>query len=778
MNRFALLALLLFTAVPARAESRRALIIGIDEYSAAPLANPAPERNWTNLEGAVADAEAMKATLMSRYGFGEKDVVVLKNRDATRAAILAGLEKLVAQSMPGDVAVFYYAGHGSQVTNVASQEHDKLDETLVPWDSRSGASDIRDKELGGILIKVKERVQFTFIADSCHSGSITRGTPGTIRLRQIARDPKAQVNDPSRPDPSDRVLVLSAAQDYQPAAEATDPSGRPHGAFTASLLAALNSLPVTATSAAVFESTRERLKNRGFYQEPVFEGPAARKSAPFLGPRTRGASGAPIAAVVSVKGREVTLRAGTATGIGPGTVFVRAEPTRLRLVVRSVDFLTSVAEPLDSSAPTAAIEPGAIFELEKLAAPPQAALRVQLPTTAPDENAVVSAARELASLRAADVVWVDDPSKIIPTHVVQLDDHGWALHGPGGSVAPLGPSPRTADVNAALAKMPPSGSREAPCNRKPCLFVRLPPSKSVVSGLAIGKEPTDAIRAVEKDADSDYALVGRVGPKGGVEYAWVRLVAPPTSCRDASGKPLSGGASSCESRGGRMIESNAPPAATLPPRSEFFALNQKPPKGAAATNSTASALEEVATRIARVAALLNLKGPGEKDLFPYRLAIRKKGGADVATGGQLHEGAYELLLAADGDISQSARRRVYVLAVQSDGAIHVLYPKSGVENEFPPRTATPEQTYVLNGPQVDVGAPYGTDTLALLASADPVEDLDLLEQPAVLETGYRGHRGPLGLGALIVNEASRTRGFGNAATANWSVQRIEFETVP
>jgi hypothetical protein len=771
MNRRALLAILLLTAVPARAETRRALLVGIDEYASAPLGSPPPERSFTNLEGAVADAEAMKATLTSRYGFAEKDVVLLKNSDATRGAILAGLEKLVAASAPGDVAVFYYAGHGSQVKNVGSHENDKLDETFVPWDSQSGAADIRDKELGAILVKVKERVQFTFMADSCHSGSITRG-PGTMRLRQIAPDPKAQVNDPTQPDASEKVLVLSAAQDYQPAAETTDTDGRPHGAFTAALLRSLNSLPVDAPANAVFLATRERMKAGGFYQEPVLEVPAARKGAPFLGPRTRGASGRPIVAVVKVQAKEVTLRAGTATSVGPNTILARTEPTPLRLRVTAVDFLTCVATAVDPKVSVASLQPGDLFEIEKLAPPRHAALKVQLPAAPPDASAVLAAAKEFGHLNAQDVVWIDDPARTIPTHVVQHDGAGWTLHGPGGRVAALGAEPKATKVREALAKMPPAGNREAPCDKKACLFVRLPPPKQVVTGLGIGKDPGDAIRAVERDADADYALVGRIGAKGSAEYAWVRLVAPPGTCRGASGERIEPGGGSCEARGGHMVEPSSAPPATLPPRSDFVAMGSL-----RTAQMESAALESQATRIARIAALLRVSAPSSDPAFPYRLAIRKKGGGEPIIGGKLREGAYELVLTADGDLADSPRRRVYVLALQSDGAIHVLYGRNNVENEYPVRGVEPKKLYVLGGPKIDVGAPYGTDTLVLLASADPIQNIGDLEQTEVLAS--KGiSRGAFDVGSLLANEASRTRGFDTAPTANWSIERLEFETVP
>jgi hypothetical protein len=725
----------------------------------------------------------MKVTLTSRYGFDERNIVVLRNREATNAAILAAVEKLVSDSGPDDVAVFYYAGHGSQVRNVGSKEHDKLDESLVPWDSRSGASDIRDKEIAARLVKAKAGVHFTVILDSCHSGSATRGV---LRLRKMEPDARAQVNDTSEPDAGARVLTLSAAQDYQPAAEAKDDAGRPHGAFTSSLLRALNSLPPSASATAVFLAAREDMRARGFYQEPVLEGPAPRKTAPFLGPKVRGASGRPVAAVAEVEGGKVTLRAGTATGVGPGSVFVRSAPSRLKLVVTSADFLTCVAEPESASASLAGVEPGAIFELEKLAPPREAALRVQVASPPPDAQAVLAAARELGKLRSDDVVWVDDPSRVVPTHVVRYAGGAWALEGPAGAVAALGAAPTAAGVRAALAKMPPAADREEPCSAKPCLFVRLPPPAKLVADLRIGREAGDAIRMVERDADADYVLAGRVGPGGAVEYAWIRLVATRSSCRDAAGKVLEAATQdACARAGGRMLVANAPPPATLPPRSNFVALGAASPAPASAPSAPSAAAEELeryVTQIARVSALLRLNGPPGEDLFPYRLALRKKGTDELVSAGVVRAGTYDLVIAADGDVERTENRWVYVLSLQSDGAIYVLYPRSNVENRFP-RGDSPQRVYALNGPAIQVGEPYGTDTLVLIASKDPVPGLGALEQGEVLAkrtvpSGTRGGPGSSALADLLVDQAARTRGARPAPTADWSIGRVEFETRP
>jgi hypothetical protein len=160
--------------------ARRAVVIGINQYAAPPgevrgRATGGRDR-WRDLRGAVHDAKAMRAILVARYGFRREDVRLLLDTDATRANILGSVkEHLIARSKPGDVSLFFYAGHGSQLLNPRSRETDRLDETIVPADSNRGAPDIRDKELRGLFNDVLDRgAELVAIFDSCSSGSITR----------------------------------------------------------------------------------------------------------------------------------------------------------------------------------------------------------------------------------------------------------------------------------------------------------------------------------------------------------------------------------------------------------------------------------------------------------------------------------------------------------------------------------------------------------------------------------------------------------------------------
>jgi uncharacterized caspase-like protein len=90
--------------VPGRASlgaggKRVALMVGNDHY-----------RSLPRLVNGVRDANAIAAALSEAAGF---QVTVLA--DAAREALEEGVNRFIASIQPGDVALFYYSGHGVQI---------------------------------------------------------------------------------------------------------------------------------------------------------------------------------------------------------------------------------------------------------------------------------------------------------------------------------------------------------------------------------------------------------------------------------------------------------------------------------------------------------------------------------------------------------------------------------------------------------------------------------------------------------------------------------------
>ena len=144
----------------------RGLVIGIDAYV-----------ELDALQGAVSDARDVASAL---EGSGVQDLVVLENGAATRARIEDEWWSLVRRADPGDTLVLTYAGHGGQEPErVPGAERDGRDEVLLLGGFRSSGPGTRerifDDELNQWFVEAGERgLRVVFVADSCHSGTLTR----------------------------------------------------------------------------------------------------------------------------------------------------------------------------------------------------------------------------------------------------------------------------------------------------------------------------------------------------------------------------------------------------------------------------------------------------------------------------------------------------------------------------------------------------------------------------------------------------------------------------
>jgi hypothetical protein len=137
----------------------RALIVGIDKY----------QDYKKNLGGCVNDALSAANTLIRKYNYSE--VLILKDSKATKEALLRELESLVSVTQPGDNAVFFYSGHGSQVPNVHGHELDTFDECLVTHD-HSWSNPLIDDDIRYCLRNHKQGANICLIMDACHSGGL------------------------------------------------------------------------------------------------------------------------------------------------------------------------------------------------------------------------------------------------------------------------------------------------------------------------------------------------------------------------------------------------------------------------------------------------------------------------------------------------------------------------------------------------------------------------------------------------------------------------------
>ena len=109
-------------------QRKRALLIGINQYDAKEdISQNFTSNGWLPLHGCVNDVELQKELLIHRFGFAPQDIITLTDREATRNNIFEAITThLVAQTLPDDLVVVHFSGHGSRLGTY---------NTLVPVDS-------------------------------------------------------------------------------------------------------------------------------------------------------------------------------------------------------------------------------------------------------------------------------------------------------------------------------------------------------------------------------------------------------------------------------------------------------------------------------------------------------------------------------------------------------------------------------------------------------------------------------------------------------------------
>ncbi len=776
---------------------RRALLIGIDDYTsqkqapvsaqaAAPRdASARPRLHWSDLDGAVNDAHEMRRLLTSCFRFKDSHIRTLLNGQATRQGILGAIRQhLIQPTRKGDEAVFFYAGHGSQVINPLSDELDKKDESLVPSDSAAGAADIRDKELRRLFNQAIDKGgRVTAILDCCHSGSALRGLPQG-KLRQLPPTCQ-QVQDPPDPTPPPEqrgALVLSAAQDNQPANEDWDDLLQcSRGAFSMALMHVLRRTGKWESAEQVFLRARAFLQARKAGQEPVLAAVAERHCQPVFAPRAAdGPQGVQVAVQEVQSDGTLVLQAGWGAGLSPGSELVRVKaaaaspPLRVR-VLPSPDLASCRAEVLAGNGANAAV--GDLLELVRWAAPPKSGLKVWVPQLELDAPAIFRlAGRVRECVTGLGLSWIEDPVQGGDTNTafVLSWEGRWVVRDWKGITLQLGETLSVKSLRQHLCdNLPPSRGNSGFC-------FHLPAPCSLDLPLKPGGPHTMVEKCSRQQAD--YYLAGRLGGDE-LEYAWVR----PNATRQDS-------------------------HCALPPRTDWHPFPVRQPHWPAAVGSVlrdggrsgwgaarfsplrdgggsftpaslARQLLDAALKIAKLRSWLTLESP-DPGLYPYRLALRDTGSGHLMQQGKLPEGTKLglVLRAPPQKLKGFVRPRfIYVFTIDSFGKSTLLFPRADagcVENRFPiERGGTPYPEEIPLGPQplFASGPPFGLDTYILLTSREAIPNPGVVEAKGVRT---RGRAREAGLQELLSSWGTVLRGSRLLTTpATWSIQRLTFESI-
>lgn len=778
-----LLFAVLFAVMPTHAQTKRALLIGINTYQPKGTHvahNPSSDEGrfalpqFEDLDGALNDVKSMQALLTSpKFGFpSDPDHMhVLAESEATRAGILAAMQKyLVDEPARGDTVVFFYAGHGSLRVNSLSEKREyvmngkpmHLDNTIVPADAYLGTVDVRDREISRIFnASLDKGIHLTAIFDSCHSGSVARGLPlGTVgKSRYLAYDPRDihEAPDAARDGkevvaPEDRTdnaaLVFSATQPDQLAKEATG-STEAHGAFTMALVQALQVLPANTPAADVYKRVEVVLEGSGVADEdPMLDGTGARKAQPLFGGEA--SPGKLRAAALSTDDDgSVVLDIGPIANIGTGSEFVSMVPDKqgrkIRVRVEEARGITRSAASVVTP-PGAKVETGEIFELDKWMPAQTSALRVW---TAPATFAQAQLASMVAEIKSAaqakNISIVEDPVVEAPTHMLTWDGKQWILERAGSAETDqLGAELKAAAVTGKV----PSGAH---------LWINLPPSKELMAQLKLN-DPQSAVQTVSDKASAVYMLAGTWSDSG-VSYSWMKRADLEAAATNSTAHSQTG-----------VCSGSSP----YPMRSDWVTIG-----GPADVDSAAQVLSDLAARLSKLHGWLQLQSAASgDDPYPYHLVLKNLSDGTVVADSRTVQGeSYQLVLQAQGEVDRAAQPRwVYVLGIDCRGRGQLLYPRTGGENKFPNDAGRPS-AIPLPGVRIKIGPPLGLDTYILLTTATPLPDPGILEfQGAATRSAHAGPPNPLE--QLLGSASSGTRAAEVEMPTDWSIQYLHAQSVP
>ena len=248
---------------------KRAVCVGINNYPG----------SSNDLQGCVNDANDW-AELLSSFGF---ETNLMLDSQATRQNVKAALSGLITSAGEGDVIVFTYSGHGTQVTDYSGDEGDVYDEAIYVYDGT-----ILDDDLRVIINTIDPKATLVVISDSCFSGSVTRLIPEGAKARfmpieNISTDRLIRQRF-LLPEANMPEILISGCSDIEYSYDAKI-NGRYNGAMSAMALSVIRQNP-KSTYSEFHTNLRKLLPSSEYPQTPQLEGTDANKNTLLFEPFT------------------------------------------------------------------------------------------------------------------------------------------------------------------------------------------------------------------------------------------------------------------------------------------------------------------------------------------------------------------------------------------------------------------------------------------------------------------------------------------------------------
>jgi hypothetical protein len=234
-----------------------AMIVGINAYTGRVGTGNRGSANLVfraikPLRGCINDARTIEQAVKPLA----RSTRILLDREVTRAAFIRIWNDMVQQSQPGDTLLVTYSGHGGRETGhpVAPHAPDGARSTFILSSFDSGKVELSgerllDDEAQSLWRSVQGRNTVIFVADSCHSGGMTRSIDlraeeqVTFRsvstydiMGELPKDDKIPPNPTNLEVP--HVVFLSGSEQHELVPEVAI-GGRYHGALSYAFARAL-----------------------------------------------------------------------------------------------------------------------------------------------------------------------------------------------------------------------------------------------------------------------------------------------------------------------------------------------------------------------------------------------------------------------------------------------------------------------------------------------------------------------------------------------------------
>jgi len=232
-----------------------ALVIGNNEYE-----------YLSNLQTAVADAEAVSSILEEKYGF-----IVTLLTNATRAQILGELNRFRRELQENDNFFLYYAGHGELDEDINTGSWQPVNaerEDDTEWITNSRVTNI---------LNVLRSNNVMVVADSCYSGSIFRSGGSAMLTAETREQEVGRLNEK-------RTRVALTSGGNEPVLDSV--GGSSHSVFATSFLDVLERNDSVLMANELSQTVRARViataANSGIEQTPEFRNLVGHDGGDFL----------------------------------------------------------------------------------------------------------------------------------------------------------------------------------------------------------------------------------------------------------------------------------------------------------------------------------------------------------------------------------------------------------------------------------------------------------------------------------------------------------------